>query len=70
VDGARLREQAAADMIVAHDVPGFEDGITHSGGSIMGVFTAADSASITKRSMVGSRSPVAFSGSAASSARV
>ncbi len=57
--GAAAAEQGAADMVVAGDVPGFEDQTGHQ----------VASSKLTPE-MVGSRSPVAFSGSAESSARV
>ena len=62
--GARLGEQAAADMVVAHDVAAFEDDLAHT------PTPGTVSSSSTKPVMVGRRSPTAFSGSAESSARV
>ena len=59
-----LREQAAADMVVAHDVAAFEDDLAHR------ATPGTVASSSTKPFMVGSRSPIAFSGSADSSSRV
>ena len=58
-------EQAAADMIVADDVAGFEDDIAHRTAS-----RAGRSARKFSSEMVGSLSPTAFSGRAESNARV
>ena len=63
--GARLGKQAAADMVVAHDVAAFEDDFAHT------PTPGTVSSSSTKPFMVGKRSPTAFSGSAdSSSARI
>src|SRR5207249_4458773 len=63
MNGARGPEQAAADMVVAHDVLAFDDPGAHEAAP-----EGAGSNSMSET--VGSRSPTAFSGSADSSARV
>src|SRR5690606_1338566 len=68
VDGATLREQAAAQVIVALQVARGKDGVVH--GRAPSPADGAGVKSSISPAMVGRRSPVAFSGRAESSARV
>ena len=69
--GLGLGKHAARQMVIANDIAAFKNG-AHSAPSSGGVFKAAAGSGVSTKSsvMVGRRSPVALSGSAASSALV